>query len=153
MTEYITNNMLKELQEELDILVKKNRPEILARLKHARAFGDLSENAEYTEARKEQGKNESKISEIEIRLKNIEIVDESNLDGSVQIGSVVILIDDNANAEIRYEIVSENSADIEKNRISDSSPIGNGLIGKKVGESFVFESPSGSLKYTVKSIE
>ena len=152
MTEYMTKEMLNELKQELDNLINVKRPEILERLKKARSFGDLSENAEYTETKKEQSRNERRIMELELKIKNGRLIDESDKKGSISIGSIVVIEDINTNEEFEYQIVSESVADIEKGRISDTSLIGKELMGKKVGESIVLRTSLGETRYTVKSI-
>ena len=142
-------------QEGYDLLVKEltylkgeKREEIKEAIALARSFGDLSENAEYDEARNEQAKTEARISELERLIENAVIVDENTIDTSiVNIGSTVLVYDVEADEEIEYSVVGSNEADPFNNRISDLSPIGRALIGHKAGATVAVETPGGTILY------
>lgn len=141
----ITNEGKKELELELEIL-KGRRSEIAAKISEARDFGDLSENAEYELAREEQGLVETRISEIEDIIRNAEII--KNVGSSkVVLGSKVELKVDNMS--VIYMIVGPVEADPIEGRISDKSPIGEALFGKKVGDQATINTPKGSITYEI----
>ena len=131
---------LEQLKEELEYLKLTKRPEIIERIKFARGLGDLSENAEYDAAKNEQAQIEGKILEIEDKLKRATIIDESNRqEGVVTIGSIVTVFDQDVNEEVVYQITGTTEADIDSEpmKISNESPVGRALLGKKVGEDVV----------------
>lgn len=144
----ITANGRKELEEEL-ITLKSRRGEIAAKIAEARDYGDLSENAEYDVAREEQGIVETRIADIEDVLQNAEII-RNNGDSKVSLGSRVELkIDNNT---VVYMIVGPVEADPLEGKISNKSPIGEALFGKKVGEQVTISTPKGSINYQIASI-
>ncbi len=144
----ITANGRKELEEEL-ITLKSRRGEIAAKIAEARDYGDLSENAEYDVAREEQGIVETRIADIEDVLQNAEII-KNNGDSKVSLGSRVELkIDNNS---VVYMIVGPVEADPLEGKISNKSPIGEALFGKKVGEQVTISTPKGSINYQIASI-
>lgn len=148
----LTYNRLKELEAELEYLKTEKRKEISEKIKVARGFGDLSENAEYDEAKKEQGEVEVKIVQLEKMLKKAKVIDEDEIDTSkVTVGTKVKLLDIDFEEEVIYEIVGSTEAEPDKNKISDESPLGRALIGAKVDETVSVESPNG--EYQVKIIE
>ena len=119
----------------------------------ARAFGDLSENSEYDEARNEQAKNEARIKELEELLENAVILDESTIDTSViSLGSTVKLLNKTVNAEFTYALVGSNEANPAEGKISDQSPIGAALINKKAGDEITVEVPNGTLVMKVLEV-
>ncbi len=141
------------LVKELNYLKKEKREEIKEAIAVARSFGDLSENAEYDEARNEQAKTEARIAELEELIQNAVIVDESAIDTSiVNIGSVVKVLDVAENEEIEYNIVGSIEADPFENKISDVSPIGHGLVGSKKGDTVVIEVPSGTVTFKILEV-
>ena len=144
---YLTEEGLAELQKELDVLKLEKRPEIIAALKDARAQGDLSENAEYDAARNEQAQIESKIRELEVMIESAVIIKEISTD-VVSIGTKVTIkyIEDNETEE--YSIVGSQEADPFNNKISNVSPIAKAIMGKRVGDTVLVDSPNG--KYEVK---
>ena len=143
----------KELVDELDYLRGKRRDEIREQIAIARGFGDLSENAEYDEARNEQAKVEARIQELESLIENAEIIDESMMDArSISLGSIVKLYDEDYDEEITYSIVGSNQADPLEQKISDQSPIGRALMGKKAGDRVTVTAPAGELHFTVKEV-
>ena len=140
----------QELVDELTYLKLTRREEIKEQIAVARGFGDLSENAEYDEARNEQAKVEARIVELEALIENAIVIDESTLDASVvSLGSVVRVHDDDEDEEIVYNIVGSNQVDPFKQMISDLSPIGHALMGKRAGDKVVVEVPAGELHFTV----
>ena len=140
----------QELVDELSYLKLTRREEIKEQIATARGFGDLSENAEYDEARNEQAKVEARIAELESLVENAIVIDESTLDASVvSLGSVVRVHDEDEDEEIVYNIVGSNQVDPFKQMISDMSPIGHALMGKRAGDKITVETPAGELHFTV----
>ncbi len=141
------------LVKELNYLKNEKREEIKEAIAVARSFGDLSENAEYDEARNEQAKTEARIAELEELIQNAVIVDESTIDTSiVNIGSIVKVLDVAENEEIEYNIVGSIEADPFENKISDVSPIGHGLVGNKKGDTVVIDVPSGTVTFKILEV-
>lgn len=150
----ITNAGLQEMEDELHHLKVVTRKEIAQKIKEAREQGDLSENAEYDAAMDEQRDIEARIKELEKMLKNVEVVDESEIDlDTVNIGCVVRVKDLEFKEEIEYRLVGSKESDIMKNKISNESPIGKALIGSKVGQTVTVEAPDGEFKYKVLDIQ
>ena len=143
----------KVLTDELDYLKTVRREEIKEAIAVAKGFGDLSENAEYDEARNEQAKTEARIKELEELVANAVIVDESKLDTSVvSLGSLVTVYDVEEDEEIIYSIVGSNEANPMDHKISDQSPIGKALMGAKAGETVVVEVPYGTIHMEIKNV-
>ena len=142
-----------KLQEELKNL-KLERPKITKAIAEAREHGDLKENAEYHAAREQQGLVEARIKDIEYKLANSEIIesDPSNDTTEIVFGCSVELLNLEDNSKIKYQIVGEDEADLEKNKISFNSPIGKGLINKKIGDLITIMVPKGELKFKVIKI-
>ena len=148
-----TKQGYQDLIDELKYLKLTRREEIKEQIAVARGFGDLSENAEYDEARNEQAKVEARIQELEALIENAEIIDESNMDvRSISLGSVVKLFDEDFEEEITYNIVGSNQADPLEKKISDQSPIGRALMGKKAGDSVTVTAPAGELHFKVLEV-
>ena len=149
----LTKDGEKKLQEELKNL-KLERPKITKAIAEAREHGDLKENAEYHAAREQQGLVEAKIKDIEFKLGNSEIIDNKSTDKKNQIifGCTVELLNINDNSKIKYQIVGDDEADLTKNKISFNSPIGQGLINKKVGDEITITIPKGELNLKVIDI-
>ena len=149
----LTKDGEKKLQEELKNL-KLERPKITKAIAEAREHGDLKENAEYHAAREQQGLVEAKIKDIEFKLGNSEIIDNKSTDKKNQIifGCTVELLNINDNSKIEYQIVGDEEADLTKNKISFNSPIGQGLINKKVGDEITITIPKGELNLKVIDI-
>ena len=144
---------LKKLEAELDYLVTVRRAEVAQKLKEARAFGDLSENAEYDEAKNEQGILEAKIQEMEITIANAVVVDESELSNDeVGVGSIVKLKDLELDEIMELQIVGSTEADPENDKISEDSPIGIAVLKKKVGDVVEVEAPVGIIKMEILEI-
>ena len=142
-----------KLQEELKNL-KLERPKITKAIAEAREHGDLKENAEYHAAREQQGLVEARIKDIEYKLANSEIIesDPSNDTTEIVFGCSVELLNLEDNSKIKYQIVGEDEADLEKNKISFNSPIGKGLMNKKIGDYITIIVPKGELKFKVIKI-
>ena len=139
------------LEEELNDLKENVRPEVIQKLKEARALGDLSENAEYDAAKNEQGKVEARIKELEYKLEHSTVID-GNKD-VVSVGSTVIVKYIEDNEEEEYKIVGSLEADAFSNKISNESPIGKAIFGKKKGEIIDVSSPTGSYKVEIVDIK
>ena len=150
----LTFGGLKKLEEELEDLKVNRRKEVAEKIKEAREQGDLSENAEYDAAKDEQRDIEARIEEIEKILKNAEVVDEDEADTSkVSIGCVVRILDMEYDEENEYKVVGPTEANILKGLISNESPVGAALIGKKVGDVLEVETQVGAEKYKVLEIK
>ena len=148
-----TKQGYQDLVDELKYLKLTRREEIKEQIAVARGFGDLSENAEYDEARNEQAKVEARIQELEALIENAEIIDESNMDvRAISLGSVVKLFDEDFEEEITYSIVGSNQADPLDQKISDQSPIGRALMGKKAGDRVTVTAPAGELHFKVLEV-
>lgn len=153
MSTYFTKEGLEKLKEELHILRTKERPSISAQIAEARDKGDLSENAEYDAAKEAQGLLEMKISKLEEVIRNAKIIDESKLDDSkVLILSKVKIKNLKNGATVTYTIVPENEADLKSGKISVSSPIAKGLLGKEVGNIIEVQVPAGKVEFEVVEI-
>ena len=150
----VTYKGLKDIEEELQDLKVNKRREIAAKIKEAREQGDLSENAEYDAAKDEQRDIENRSEQLEAIRKNVEVVDEDEVDtDTVGIGCTVKVFDYEFDEEIVYDIVGSTQADIMKNKISDESPVGMALKGAKVGSEVTVEAPDGEFKYRVLEIK
>jgi len=149
---YITQEKKEELERELIERKSEKRPDILKRLEAARALGDLKENAEYHTTRDEQGRNESRIGEIEHILKHYEIIEKSD-DGVVALASTVVVKKDGSDDEQTFTIVGPHEADITAGRIADNSPLGLALLGRAAGEIAEFQTPKGKTTYQIISVE
>lgn len=149
----VTDEGLKKLQEELSYLKNTKRKEVTEAIKLALSFGDLSENSEYTEAKDEQGKVESRIVELEEMLKNVKVISDSDIHtNSVNVGASVRLLDVARNKELEYTIVGSTEADAMNGKISDRSPIGSALIGASVDEVVTVTTPAGERQLKVLEI-
>lgn len=149
----LTKDGLKEKQEKLDFLKTVKRGQISEQIKEARAFGDLSENAEYDEAKNEQARVETEIAQLEKLLRNAIVVEDNEIDlTTVGIGTTVRILDMEFNEEEVYSIVGSAEADADKKRISNESPVGAALIGKKVGDLADVATPGGIATFKVVDI-
>jgi transcription elongation factor GreA len=149
--EYLTQEKFDEFKKELDELKNVRRREVAENLEYSKALGDLSENAEYHEARDMQATIEDRIAKLEELLKSAVIVSASGNTGSVNIGSTVTVEKDGKT--IVYTIVGSEEADVSSNKISVRSPFGQAILGKKKGEKFSFTAPNGELTYTVVDVK
>ncbi len=149
----ISRDGFNKLQEELEYLVTVRRKEVAERLKEARSYGDLSENAEYDEAKNEQGMLEAQIADLEVVIANAIIVDDDSLSlDEVGVGSFVKIKDFDLDEILEYQIVGSTESDPDNNKISDESPIGKACLKKKIGDIFEVEVPSGTLKFEILGI-
>lgn len=141
----------KKLEEELNYLVTVRRSEVAEQLKEARSYGDLSENAEYDEAKNAQALLEARINELEMQISNAVIVEAANAD-EISIGSKIKLLDLQTNEMEDLEIVGSTESDPDNGKISDESPIGKAALKKKIGDVFEVQAPIGVLKFEVVEI-
>lgn len=146
----LTQEGLLKLNDELKVLVTEKRKDVIERIREAAAHGDLSENADYAQAREEQSFIEGRILEIEDMIKNAEIITHSTGHTNVTIGSTVVIKVDGS--EKTYSIVGSNEANPGEGKISNESTVGRALLGKKAGEKFTVETPAGEKEYEVVSI-
>ena len=145
----LTKDGFAALEQELKNLKGVERPNIIAAIAEARSHGDLSENAEYSAAKEKQSFIEGRIQELEVVVSRAQVIDPAQTGGSViRFGATVVLADENTDEEKTYQIVGDYEADIEKNKISLSSPLAKALIGKEAGDEVVYMAPGGQ-----KSIE
>ncbi|HBL85358.1 MAG: transcription elongation factor GreA [Clostridiales bacterium GWF2_38_85] len=150
---YLTKEGLEKLKAELEHLVTVKRKEVGLAISKARAFGDLSENSEYDEAKNEQAEIEIKIAKLESTLKYVVVIDDSNIKtDKVSVGCKVKVFDLSFDEECEYTIVSAIEAEPMNLKISDESPLGKALIGSKIGETVTFETPSGVDKMKILKI-
>ena len=154
MTElYITEEGKAEKEERLRFLRNEKRPEVLERLKIARDFGDLSENSEYDAAKKAQSLLETEIAQIEETLRKAIIISEKNISKDVVgVGNTVVVYDEDFDEEVEYKIVGSIESDPDKNLVSNASPIGKGLMGKKVGDIVSIVTPGGEIQMKILKI-
>lgn len=149
----MTQKGYDEAVERLKYLQTEKKKEITERIKVAREFGDLSENAEYDAAKNEQAMIEGEILEIEEKLKHAKVIKDSEIKkGVVSIGSKVEIFDETYGENMVFEIVGTTEADVDANRISNESPVGNALLGRKVGERVTVQVPAGESVMVVKKI-
>ncbi|MBK9271174.1 MAG: transcription elongation factor GreA [Saprospiraceae bacterium] len=150
---YMTQDGYDKMKSELDQLKTSGRQEVAKAIAEAREKGDLSENAEYHAAKDAQGMLEMKINEIEKKLMNVRIIDESSIDTSkVVLMTNVRVLNHKTKKEVVYKIVSEVEADLKAMKISSTSPIGQGLLGKKVGDKANIQTPAGMLTFEILEI-
>ncbi len=152
ISEFLTAHKKAELENELENLKTVVRADILERLAFAKSLGDLSENAEYHSSKEAQGKNEARITQIEYILKNAIIV-EANTDGTVGLGSTVVLVKKDTSEEKTYQVVGNEEADFSAGKISFESPIGAAVMDKQQGDEVVVETPKGKTVYSIKSVK
>ena len=148
----VTKEGYAKLKNELEYLKTKKRAEVSDKIRIARGFGDLSENAEYDEAKAEQAKVETRIAELELQIKNASIIEESKGNGGVAIGDTVKILDQKRNKEMNFTIVGTVEADITDGKISNESPVGKALIGGKKGQVVDVTTRAGVLKYEIIEI-
>jgi transcription elongation factor GreA len=150
---YYTEEGLNKLKNELNDMKTKGRTEIAKQIAEARDKGDLSENAEYDAAKDAQGMHEMKIAKLEEIMSNARVIDESSIDTSqVAVLSKVKIKNRKNGMEVTYTLVSEEEADLKAGKISVGSPIGKGLLGKKVGETTEIKVPAGMMEFEVLDI-
>lgn len=150
---YLSQETLDNLREELAVLKTTGRAEIARQIAEAREKGDLKENAEYDAAKEAQGMHEAKIAQLESALANARVIDTKNLDLSkVSVLSKVTVTNLNTKKTVEYQLVSETEADLKLGKISVTSPIGKGLLGKAIGDIAEIQVPSGLLKFKIENI-
>ena len=151
--ELITKERKAELEAELKRLEGDERREIIESLEFAKSLGDLSENAEYHQAREAQGKLEDRVSEIKRILKDAEVVSGKRKGDTAQIGSTVTVQKKGEKEKRTFILVGEGEADMAAKKISYQSPLGSAIYGKRKGDTTVFDSPAGSVEYTIVDME
>ena len=150
---YVTQETFDKMREELQRMKSHDRPAASRAIGEAREKGDLKENAEYDAAKEAQGMLESKIKQLEVAVSNAKIVDTSTIDTSkVTILTKVTITNLATKKTVTYQLVGEKEADLKAGKISASSPIGKGLIGKKIGETAEVQAPNGVMKFSVDNI-
>ena len=149
----LTDEGLKNYENELEYLKDVKRKEIAEKIKVARSFGDLSENSEYDEAKNDQAMLEARIAQIESILKNAKIIDESELTNEhIHVGSLVKIHDCEFDEDFEYQIIGANEADPFNGKLSDESPVGSALLGHKAGDTVVVDTPEGEVKFIILEI-
>ncbi len=149
----MTQEGLDNLKKRLEYLKTVKRYEVAARIKTAREYGDLSENAEYDEAKSEQGFVEGEISELEAKIKKVKVIDDNDIHTEdVGVGSIVKVKDLEFGDTEEYKIVGSSESDIAQNKLSNESPVGRGLIGAKVGQVVTIPIPDGEVQYEILDI-
>ena len=150
----LTQEGYDNLEKELDYLKNTERTEIAERIRVALGFGDLSENSEYDEAKNAQAANETKIADLENKLRHARIIDESEIDTkTVQIGNIVKVHYEKNNKDVEYTIVGSTEVDLSSNKISNESPIGAALLGAKKNQVVEANTPGGIVKFKILSIK
>jgi len=150
----LTQEGYDKLEEELNYLKTEKRTEIAERIKTARGFGDLSENSEYDEAKSAQSENEQRIVELESKIRNAQVIDSKEIDTkTVQIGNLVKLHDIEFDEDVEYTIVGSTEVNLSENKISNESPIGKALLGKKKGEIVDVDAPQGIIQFKILAIK
>jgi len=150
---YVSKETLEQMKAELTQLKTVGRAEIARQIAEAREKGDLKENAEYDAAKEAQGHHEAKVAQLETAIASARILDTKDIDLSkVSVLSKVKVLNHNTKKSIEYFLVSEKEADLKQGKISVTSPIGKGLLGKKIGEVVEISVPSGTLKFTIENI-
>jgi transcription elongation factor GreA len=149
----MTRGGLEALEKELRQRISETRPEIVAAIAEARAHGDLSENAEYSAAKEQQSHNEGRIKELEAVISSAEIIDPAQFAGqkTIKFGARVVIADENDN-EKKFQIVGDYESNADEGRISISSPIARGLIGKSLGDTVEIRTPKGATSYEVVEV-
>ncbi|NBX11766.1 MAG: transcription elongation factor GreA [Chitinophagaceae bacterium] len=151
--QYVTQETLEQMKADLQRMKAVDRPAASKAIAEAREKGDLKENAEYDAAKEAQGILEARIAAMEGALANVRVLDESSIDTSkVSILTRVALTNLKTNKQVVYKVVSEKEADLKAGKISVTSPIGKGILGKKVGETAEVQAPAGTLTFRIDSI-
>ena len=150
----LTPEGMEKLQDELQSLRTEKRREVAERIAHAREFGDISENSEYDDAKNEQAMVEQKIAQLEERLNRARVIDKKDVPkGVVAVGTRVRLRDLDAKQTVEYVIVGSAEANPREQKLSNESPVGRAIIGKKKGETVEVSAPRGSLKYKIMDVK
>jgi len=151
--QYVTKDTLEQMKNDLQRMKAVDRPAASRAIADAREKGDLKENAEYDAAKEAQGLLEAKIAALEGSLANVRVLDESNIDTSkVSILTKVTLTNVNTKKQVTYQVVSEKEADLKAGKISVTSPIGKGILGKQVGETAEVVAPAGTIQFKIEKI-
>ena len=149
----ITRQGYEALKRELEYLKANERPQVIRAIEEARAHGDLSENAEFDAAKNRQGFIEGRMCELEFKLASADIIDTDNLSRDRAVfGSSVLLENIDTGETVQYQLVGPDESDIEKGRISVTSPLGRAIVGKKTGETLVLKAPGGIRQYELVDI-
>ena len=152
--ELLTQEGFEKLQQELKYLTEVRRKEVADRIRHARDFGDISENSEYDDAKNEQYLLERRISEVQRRLRNAKVVDTAGAEaGSVDLGTLVTLKVVGADEERTFQIVGSNESDPGSGKLSHSSPVGRAVLKRRVGDKVTVATPRGATEYEIVNIE
>ena len=150
----LTAEGIRELEERLEYMKTVTRKQIAEQIKEARGFGDLSENAEYDEAKNEQSRIEGEIKQLEDRLRNATVIDESMLNTkTVNVGSTVVVQEQGSSEKVTYLIVGSTEANPLEGKISNESPVGEALLGHGKGDVVEVTTPGGQIEYTILSIK
>lgn len=149
----LSKEYLEKLEDELEYLKTKRRPEIAEKIKIARSFGDLSENADYDEAKNEQGEIESRIAKVEDMIRNAKTIEVDLNSDEVGVGNTVTVHDEEFDETMDYKIVGTAESDPVKGFISNESPVGAALLGKKVNDRVEVTTPNGKMYFTIKDIK
>ena len=150
----LTPEGLKELKKKIDFLSGDRRREVAERIKEAREFGDISENAEYDHAKNEQAMLEARIAQLEEKLRSATVIDEKQIDaGVVSVGTKVRVKDQKSGQSILFQIVGSAEADPSENKLSNESPVGKAILGHKKGETVEVAAPRGKMKFKILEIK
>lgn len=150
----ITKEGYEKVQKELDHLVKIVREELRITISEARELGDLKENAEYHAAKEKQGIVEGRIAQLQGIVANSKVIDVKSIDSeTIVFGATVTLLNVEKDESVKYQIVGEHESDMNKGRISFSSPLGKALLGKEEGDTVIVKAPKGEIEYEVEAIE
>lgn len=149
----LSKEYLEKLEDELEYLKTKRRPEIAEKIKIARSFGDLSENADYDEAKNEQGEIESRIAKVEDMIRNAKTIEVDLNSDEVGVGNTVTVHDEEFDETMDYKIVGTAESNPVKGFISNESPVGAALLGKKVNDRVEVTTPNGKMYFTIKDIK
>lgn len=149
----LSKEYLEKLEDELEYLKTKRRPEIAEKIKIARSFGDLSENADYDEAKNEQGEIESRIAKVEDMIRNAKTIEVDVNSDEVGVGNTVTVYDEEFDETLDYKIVGTAESDPVKGFISNESPVGAALLGKKKDDRVEVNTPNGKIYFTIKNIK
>ena len=149
----LSKEYLEKLEDELEYLKTIRRPEIAEKIKIARSFGDLSENADYDEAKNEQGEIESRIAKVEDMIRNAKTIEVDENSDEVGVGNTVTIHDEEFDETMDYKIVGTAESDPLKGFISNESPVGAALLGKKVNDRVEVSTPNGKMYFTIKDIK
>ena len=149
----LTKEKLEKLEDELEYLKTKKRPEMAEKIKIARSFGDLSENADYDEAKNEQGEVESRIMKIEDMIRNAKTIEVNENSDTVGVGNTVALYDEEFDEDVEYKLVGTAESNPLEGYISNESPVGEAIIGHKVDDRVEVETPNGKMYFVIKNIK